>query len=102
MKYVMDAEMKTRPEPNLIKWARWFETADRGIASTTLDGRWVSTVFLGIGQQVGQCPPCLFETLVFYNDKDAIDNYSRSYETAREALLGHIEIVNMLLKSEER
>jgi hypothetical protein len=54
-------------EPDLMNWARWFETADRHVAETwvTPDVR-VSTVFLGLDHQWSNGPPLLFETMCFH------------------------------------
>lgn len=55
------------PEPDLLKWARWYATAERHVAETwlTLEVR-VSTVFLGLDYQWRDGPPLLFETIIFH------------------------------------
>lgn len=53
---------------DLLRWGRWFETADRIIARTELmDGDVVvSTIFLGVDHRfLGDGPPILFETMIF-------------------------------------
>jgi hypothetical protein len=52
-------------EPDVLKWARWFETADRRVAFTEVPGGVVSTVFLGLDHNFGDGPPLLFETMSF-------------------------------------
>ena len=77
-------------EVSLMHWAEWFETADRIVRQQTLkNGRFVSTVFLGIDHNFGAGKPLLFETMVFpskggYGELD-VDRYS-SY---KEAEKGH-------------
>lgn len=50
-------------------WGEWFQTADRTIVRTQLDGAYVSTVFTGMGFQTSG-PPLLYETMSFA-DPDA-------------------------------
>jgi hypothetical protein len=62
------------PEPDLMKWATWFETADRHVFKTTIGGCWVSTVFLGLDHNftrmlTGEGMPILFETMIFRGGK---------------------------------
>jgi hypothetical protein len=52
-------------ESDVIKWAEWFETADRVVAQTEIGATLVSTVFLGLDHQLGDGPPVLFETALF-------------------------------------
>ena len=52
-------------EDDLLKWGRWFETADRTVARTRIKNIEISTVFLGLDHAFGQGNPLLFETMVF-------------------------------------
>ena len=53
-------------EPDIVKWAQWFEKADRRVARTQVGKCEVSTVFLGTDNNFsGHGPPLLFETMVF-------------------------------------
>lgn len=60
------------PEPDLDKWAQWFEAADRIVKQTEIPGGMVSTVFLGLDHQWRKGPPLLFETMHFA-DGDSVD-----------------------------
>jgi hypothetical protein len=62
--YVLDGHTPRR-EPDLLKWAMWFEQADRRVAHHKLKGLWISTVFLGIDHNWGDGAPVLFETAIF-------------------------------------
>jgi hypothetical protein len=55
---------------DLMKWAHWFETADRRVAETIVDGKRVSTVFIGLDHQFGDGDPLIFETMIFGDDND--------------------------------
>lgn len=86
-------------EPNLLKWARWCETADRTVHQERLwNGMFVSTVFLGLDHQFGQGPPLLYETMTFRRTaylewgREGLDQVRYSTET--EAVLGHVFIAN--------
>lgn len=81
--------------PDVLTWARWFETADRIVKQTTL-GREVrvSTVFLGLNHRfVGRGPPLLFETMVFGGERNGAQ---WRYSTWDEAVAGHDAAVNGL------
>lgn len=81
------------PEPNLLAWAEWFETADRVVFQTEVRGGLVSTVFLGIDHNFSDDgPPILFETMVFM-DGEASD--MRRCSTWLEAEAQHHAVVEM-------
>jgi hypothetical protein len=102
-----------------LRWAKWFNTADRHVAKETICGKRVSTVFLGIDHGFDpDGPPILFETMVFAelpeDEKNKtiempdgtlhtyryeigeIDGYTRRYSTWEEAAYGHRETVEMI------
>jgi hypothetical protein len=65
-KYKLDARGEPIPEPDLMKWADWFETADRRVAKDYVGEVKVSTVFLGLDHNFsGGGNPILWETMVF-------------------------------------
>ena len=92
--YILDAEH--RPvEAELMEWARWYQSADRSVATSELPGGIVvSTVFLGLdyGWMEGE-PPQLFETLVF---SDYGGGDMERYATWEEAEAGHQAMVARL------
>jgi hypothetical protein len=67
-KYILDGHTPI-PEPDLIKWATWFETSGklRLVAETTIAGAHVLTYFLGVDFSFERAAhaPILFETEVF-------------------------------------
>jgi len=68
------------------------------VAETTIDGKWVSTVFLSIDHGFGLTgSPILFETMVFENKDTRGDIYQRRYCTHEEAMKGHTEAVKWVL-----
>lgn len=73
MNYILDGH-EVIEEPDIRKWANWYETANRHVNQTTatvsLGGENVgeiriSTIFLGIDHSFEEGPPLLFETMVF-------------------------------------
>lgn len=55
-------------EPDLMKWARWRETADITVASTDNGVIWISTNFLGVDHNFMGGSPHLFETMTYLAD----------------------------------
>lgn len=79
----------------LLEWAAAFETRrdQKRVAETTLpNGRWVSTVWLGLDHSFGSGPPLIFETMVFPSKDDMGDLDSDRYSTEAEALAGHARL----------
>lgn len=95
-------------EPDLFKWAKWYEGADCYVALTKLDKAEVSTVFLGLDHDFTKAgPPLLFETRVFVGCRGELAGYTRRYSTWEEAEKGHSAVVERVrvaeeLKEEER
>jgi len=85
-KYILDGK-KVVKERDLLKWGRWFETANRKVASTIVGKARVSTVFLGMDHSFGGSTPILFETMVFGSKK--YEGYEKRYSTWHEAEIGH-------------
>jgi hypothetical protein len=89
----------------VMEWAREFEKSDtRIVAHDDVDGRLVSTVFLGLDHGFGSGPPVLFVTMVFSNETKTFkwSTHEREYHeeldqrrycTWAEAVAGHAEIL---------
>lgn len=81
------------------------DMTQRRIAETTLpDGKWVSTVWLGLDHGAGCGPPLIFETMVFAPSRDGELRESLDcdrYATAAEAKAGHAEMVAKWSKGEQ-
>jgi hypothetical protein len=87
---------------DLMKWAQWFETAERHVAITkTPGGARISTVFLGLDHSFGEPgAPVLFETMVF--DESPLADEQERYRTWEEAEKGHALMVKRCLEAEEK
>lgn len=65
IKYILDEKGNPIPEPSLMKWAQWFETANRQVDYEVIGDSRISTVFLGIDYSLDGGAPVLWETMVF-------------------------------------
>ena len=91
-KYILDGKTPVA-EPDPMKWAKWFETANRTVCKSTatvkLHGKPVgevriSTVFLGIDHSFGKGPPLLFESMIFGGPLDGDQDRCSTYEAAEK------------------
>ncbi len=71
-KYILTPEGNPIAEPDLMKWATWFEGSRdvRVVKKDTINNSRISTVFLGLDHAWGDTPPILWETLVFEGKLD--------------------------------
>jgi hypothetical protein len=103
------------PTRSWREWAEWSEKAYRAgnsgprrVAETTINGFWISTVFLGFNHGFSG-PPLWFETMVFPEEGEKtpppelagkIGNFltrvQLRYETWAEAEEGHATVVEMI------
>ena len=88
---------------SLLEWATLYEDMTyRRVAETTLpDGKWVSTVWLGLDHRFSEDgPPLTFETMVF-QARDNLDEVDMErYSTKEEAQQGHTAMVEKWSKIE--
>ena len=85
-KFILEGHKVVRCD-DLMKWAKWFETADLHVAKTTLsNGVEISTVFLGLDHNFTGKPPILFETMVFGGE---LDEQLERYSNWQDAEEGH-------------
>ena len=87
--YILSISGDPIPEPDVMKWALWFEAhnADRQLARTELeDGIIVSTIFLGLDHSFGHGEPQLYETMIFGGP---LDETQDRYATRQAAVNGH-------------
>lgn len=70
-RYVLDENRVPVAEPDLFKWARWFEnTEGRAVKQEKFGRVLVSTVFLGLDHNWSEGPPILWETMIFNGRHD--------------------------------
>lgn len=97
--YILDEAGNALACPDLLTWARWYETAERHCADTLVGSTRISTVFLGIDHRFhGDGPPILWETMIFGGPcNEEMDRYS----TRAEALAGHERMVDRVRAAQE-
>ena len=77
-------------EVDFMTWGRFFNYAEnRRVALDEVNGKKISTVFLGIDHNFEEGEPLLFETMVFGKDEEDCERYS----TWKEAEEGHKKMV---------
>lgn len=93
-KYILMGKLAV-PCNDLLTWARWFETAEKHVAQTTVGPLRVSTVFLGIDHRFGGADPMLFETMIFggLEDSEWSGGYQERYSSWVDAETGHAQAV---------
>jgi hypothetical protein len=78
VKWILDDNGTPRREPDLFKWADWFENADNRVVKLDYYGIYkISTVFLGVNYNFEDpcgVNPILWETMVFGGP---LDNYMK-------------------------
>ena len=90
-KYI-EVEGVPQPEPDIMVWAKWFETADRTVMKTKTRNGEVSTVFLGLDHNFHKDgPPLIYETMVFGG---TLDGAQDRCSTRVEALVMHLQWVS--------
>lgn len=102
--YILDAAGRPMPEPDLLKWARWFEEHgnERIVARTTVGECWVSTIFLALNHRWDEGPPILWETMVFRGrERDDVD-CDRCSGSREQAEAMHAQMVAWLEKQKSK
>ena len=94
--YILDADNNPVLEPDVVKWAKWYETANRHVGNTVIGGIKISTVFLGLDHNFGGSgPPVLWESMIFGGEND---DYQERYTSYKRAVNGHKLAVDMVKK----
>lgn len=96
-KYILDSEGNVLPEPDVLKWGEWLNTADRRVAETFVGTTRVSTVFIGLSKGIGNGKPVLWETMVFGGPCDGENDCYTSKELALE---GHKRLVDIVKENQ--
>lgn len=96
--YIYKNDFVPVEEPDLRKWAMWFQTAERHVIQSRFGKEiLVSTVFLGTNHNwFNEGDPILFETMIFGGEHD---QYQERYRTVEEARDGHKVAVKLVMKS---
>lgn len=113
-RYILTDDHRVVPEPDLLTWARWLETADRTVGHDHVGPYRVSTVFLGLdhdyrprlfGERTTR-EPLIFETMVFDHSREESSpwfarkfhpsfNFQKRYRSWDAATAGHAYAVKI-------
>lgn len=90
--YLLDADHKIIVTNDVLEWATWFENhANRVVKQDTINGIFISTVFIGMGPMFeSKKDPLLFETMVF---SGPLSDRQWRYASWDAALAGHDRLV---------
>lgn len=88
-------EDKTYRPAELMEWAEQFEHMERHVADDNLNGKRVSTVWLGLDHNYSGGKPLLLETMVF--DEEGYEIYCERYTTWQEAEDGHEKAIQWVI-----
>jgi len=91
--FILNEQGEPVPEPDLMKWGRWFETSKRSVAQDEIGDALVSTVFLGLDHAFGGGPPILWKTMIFGG---VHDGYQGRYVSRAAALEGNARACDLV------
>ena len=94
--FVLDDKNRPIRAQNVLEWAKFFDSPRRIVNQTWVDGRHVSTVFLGVNYHG---PGGLFETMVF--SSEGKDLHQVKHDTWKQAQSYHDEAIEKVREFEE-
>ena len=88
---------------DIMEWSKDLEKKEYKIVKQEIlpNGKWVSTVWLGLDHSYRNGPPLIFETMVFPKEGDYGDLDMDRYSTEEEAIKGHKKMVKKWSKKEK-
>lgn len=103
--YILNEHGNPVPEPDTLKWAKWFEKSNRVVGYELIGESRVSAVFLGIDHggfccSTGEYRPILWETMIFGGPLD--QDQDRCSGNQEQAMAMHQEMVKRVHASHER
>ena len=80
---------------SLSEFTKLHDNNYKRVLQTTLpNGKWVSTVWLGINHQFSNGPILIFETMVFNSKGNFSDELDmKRYSTENDAIIGHYKMI---------
>lgn len=95
--YILNDKGEPVPEPDLIKWAQWFEATERHVGDERVGKFRISTVFLGLDHSYSeQGPPLLWETMVFADGDPNDHDMTRCSGSREQAEAMHQKMVELI------
>jgi len=91
--YILNTDGEPVPCDDMLLWGAWLAENDRVCAQHTVNGVFVSTVFLGLNHSFNGAIPLLWETMVFEGSDDSAQ---WRYASAEAALTQHNKLLHKL------
>ena len=104
-KYILNEQGEPVPEPDLIKWGRWFQEQSRRcvVKQEQIGNVKVSTAFLGLNYRfVGKGPPILWESMTFSSVKKLDGFQARCSGTRENAMSMHNRMVERVKEAQKK
>lgn len=93
--YYIEINEQVIPEPDVIEWAKWFETNNRRIVRTEFKYCHLSSVFLALDHNyLCMGDPILYETMIF---NGLFGDYQTRYSSRQDCILHHHQLAEMLV-----
>jgi len=88
---------------NVTRWSELLEDRVYHVIEQTdlPDGKWVSTVWLGLDHSFGSGAPLIFETMVFPSHDEWMELDCERYTYEETAIVGHKAMVEKWTKGEK-
>lgn len=96
MLYYLNVDKSYR-KCSVEEWATQFESLDRHIGINLINGKYISTVWLGKDLNFFGGAPLLLETMIFDKENKGESIYCERYTTWKEAEEGHKKAVQWVL-----
>jgi len=100
--YMLNDKHEIIKTESFEQWAEWMHEQNkegrRSVGQISIEGYYISTVFLGIDHSFGGTDPILFETMVFSGKSQDIEELCWRYPTWDNAVEGHKKVMDWLLQ----
>ncbi len=94
--YILDENLNVVEAKDVMEWAKYFESASRRVAETTIGTKWISTVFLWLDHSFRSDTLQVFETMIFDTETERWEDYQTRCATYQEAEKMHLDAVNFV------
>ena len=94
--YILDENLNVVEAKDMMEWAKYFESASRRVAETTIGNKWIATVFLGLDRSFRSDKLLVFETMILDTETERWEDYQTRCSTYQEAEKMHLDAVTFV------